>query len=80
MAPPFASTKANLDEQRMRSRALPLPVQRFSNNNPVILILDLKLRFFSVVLLLDFLLEMRRTTWPSLLSKFSSIPITQSRW
>ena len=49
MAPPFASTKANLDEQRMRSRALPLPVQRFSNNIPVILMVDLKLRFFSVV-------------------------------
>ena len=60
IAPPFASTKANLDEQRMRSRALLLPVQRFSNNNPVILILDLKLRFFFFSLLL--------------LSKFSSRP------
>lgn len=58
MAPPFASTKAKL-LVRMRSTALPLPVQRFSNNNLVILMLDLKLRSFSGVLLLHFLFVVR---------------------
>ena len=58
MAPPFASTKAKL-LVRMRIAALPLPVQRFSNNNLVILMLDLKLRSFSGVLLLHFLFVVR---------------------
>ena len=42
MAPPFASTKASLAEQSMKSTILPAPVQRSSDNGPVILKMNLK--------------------------------------
>ena len=37
IAPPFASTKASLAEQRMKSTTLLAPVQRSSSNGPGIL-------------------------------------------
>ena len=45
MAPPFASTKASLAEQRMRSNVLLVPVHSSSNKGPVILKVDLRDKF-----------------------------------
>ena len=53
MAPPFASTKASLAEHSKRSKALTTPVQRSSNNDRVILKVDLKQMSFSGVNLLS---------------------------